>query len=357
MAFGRRATALARTALPVLAALAAISAGAGCGDGADPEAAHSAPVAHFRFFSPASIWNTPLAASAPLDPSSAKVMAPFGAEVRDEIREGKGPAINTTAYSVPVYTVPKTQPTVRVELRRDSTATALRAAWSAVPLPPNARPAAGTDAHLVVWQPSSDQLWEFWRLRHREDGWHADWGGAIRDASSNPGVYYPSAWPGATPWWGASASSLSIAGGLITLEDLELGKINHALAIAVPRVRAGVYALPAQRTDGSAVDPLALPEGAHLRLNPNVDVAALKLPPLTRMIAESAQRYGFIVRDGASSVALYAQDPTPTGENPFPGAEGYFEGPRAPLDSFPWERVQLLKMTLRQNAPAQTAGP
>lgn len=29
-----------------------------------------------------------------------------------------------------------------------------------------------------------------------------------------------------------------IAGGLITLEDLERGEINHALAIAVPNTRA-----------------------------------------------------------------------------------------------------------------------
>jgi hypothetical protein len=35
---------------------------------------------------------------------------------------------------------------------------------------------------------------------------------------------------------------LSIAGGLITLEDLEKGQLNHALAISLPNGRAGVYA-------------------------------------------------------------------------------------------------------------------
>jgi hypothetical protein len=342
-------TTFARISLSLLAVLGVTTAATGCGSRDHPEAARSAPIAHFRFFSPASIWNTPLAADAPLDPNSTRIMPPFKAEVRDEIREGKGPAINTTAYSVPIYTVPPSQATVQVQLRRDSGASALREAWRAVPLPAAARPAAGTDGHLVVWQPSTDKLWEFWRLRHREDGWHADWGGAMRNVSSSSGVYDVDAWPGATPWWGASASSLSIAGGLITLEDLELGKINHALAIAVPRVRAGVYSLPARRTDGTFSDPLALPEGARLRLNPSVNIGALNLPPLTRMIAEAAQRYGFIVRDGASSVALYAQDPTPTGENPFAGADGYFQGARAPLGSFPWDRLQLLAMTLRQS--------
>ena len=104
--------------------------------------------------------------------------------------------------------------------------------------------------------------------------------------------------------WGASATSLSIAGGLITLEDLEKGQINHALAIAIPNARGGVYASPAQRTDGYSTEPLSLPEGAHLRLDPNLDLASLHLPRLTLMIAEAAQRYGIVVRDSAANVAF-----------------------------------------------------
>jgi hypothetical protein len=141
---------------------------------------------------------------------------------------------------------------------------------------------------------------------------------------------------------------LSIAGGLITLEDLEKGVINHALAMGIPEVRAGVYASPAQRTDGKSSSPLSLPEGAHLRLDPNLDLAALHLPRLTLMIAEAAQRYGIVVRDYTANVSFYAQDPTPTGTNPYAGPHGYFEGktPAQLLASFPWSYLQLLKMEL-----------
>ena len=38
-----------------------------------------------------------------------------------------------------------------------------------VPLPPEAQPSAGSDQHLVVWQPSSDRLWEFWSRPGRRD--------------------------------------------------------------------------------------------------------------------------------------------------------------------------------------------
>jgi hypothetical protein len=306
------------------------------------------PLAPFRFFSPTSFWNAALPAGAPLDPSSAAVVGALDQEVTAEEDAKKGPAINTTSWSVPVYTVQADQPTVKVTLENASGArAALQAAWDAVPLPTDAQPAAGTDKHLVVWQPNTDKLWEFWRLERTTEGWHASWGGAIQNASSDSGAYGPEAWSGAEKGWGASASSLSIAGGLITLEDLERGEINHALAIAVPNTRGGVYASPAQRTDGSSTGSTSLPEGAHLRLDPNLDLAALHLPRVTLMMAEAAQRYGIVVRDSASNVAFYAQDPIPTGTEPYTGAHGYFEGHLTQiLAAFPWSHLQLLKMEL-----------
>jgi hypothetical protein len=217
-----------------------------------------------------------------------------------------------------------------------------------VPLPPEAHPATGTDGHLVVWQPSTDRMWEFWRLEKVGEGWRASWGGAMQDVSANKGVYGAEAWSGATTSWGASASSLPIAGGLVTLEDLERGEIDHALALSVPNVRGGVFAWPAQRTDGGSKAQFSLPEGAHLRLDPSLDLASLHLPRFTLLLAQAAQRYGIFVRDIASNLAFYGQDPTPTGTNPYTGSHGYFEGqPTAKLlASFPWSHLQLLQAEL-----------
>jgi hypothetical protein len=306
----------------------------------------------FRFFAPTSFWNEPVLTDAPLDPSSAAIVGSFDAEIAaaEKVKEGL-PAIDTTAWSVPIYTVPKTQATIEVtQLYGGKVNAALQSAWEAVPLPPEAKPAAGTDRDLVVWQPSTDKLWEFWGLEQTEEGWQAKWGGAMDSASSDPGVYGPESWPGAQPGWGVSATSLSVAGGLITLEDLELGQINHALAIAIPNTRYGEYASPAQRTDGYSAKPLSLPEGAHLRLDPNLDLASLHLSRLTLMIAEAAQRYGIFVRDSGANVAFVAQDPTPTGANPYTGAHGYFEGKSSQqlLESFPWSYLELLKMELHK---------
>ena len=201
--------------------------------------ATSEPAAPFRFFSGTSFWNKQLSATAPLNASSAAYIAAFDKEIAQEEEDKKGPFINTTEWSVPIYTVPASQAEVKVALVGARSARTLQAAWDSVSLPSNAQPAAGTDKHLVVWQPSSDMLWEFWRLEKAASGWQAEWGGAIKDVSGNPGVYGPEAWEGAEDGWGASATSLSMAGGLITLEDLQLGQINHALAIGIPNPRAG----------------------------------------------------------------------------------------------------------------------
>jgi hypothetical protein len=316
-------------------------------DGSGEQAPSETPAPAFRFFSPSSFWNQTFPVGAQLDPSSATIVADFDRVVAAEQAAGTGPWIGTTDYSVPLYTVPADQPTVVIGLAHTPEA-ALSAAWSTVPLPANAKPATGHDGNMVVWQPSTDRLWEFWQLAHTTEGWHASWGGAIDDVSSSTGVFGPGAWPGAEPWWGVSASSLSIAGGLITFEDLEHGKIEHALAMAIPGVRAGVFSSPALRTDGRSTDPQALPEGAHLRLNPDLDLSKLHLPKLTLMIAEAAQRYGIFVRDGAGNIQLFGQDPSSLAVNPYKGPSGYFEGqsPVRLLSSFPWHELQLLKMEL-----------
>jgi hypothetical protein len=280
------------------------------------------------------------------------VVGAFETEILKEEEEKKGPYIDTTAGSVPVYTVSASQPTVKVTLEKAWKSPTLAAAWEAVPLPTGAQPAVGSDKYLVLSQPGTDKLWEFWKLEDTAAGWRAGWGGAMQSASLDCGAYGPEAWPGGTSGWGASATSLSIAGGLITLEDLEKGVINHALAMAIPTPRAGVYASPARRTDGFSTEPLAIPEGAHLRLDPSLDIAALNLPRVTRMMAEAAQRYGIFVRDRAGNVAFYAQDPTPTGANPYGGPTGYFEGksPLRLLAAFPWSHLQLLRMELHKAA-------
>ena len=300
-----------------------------------------------RLFATTSIWNRPLPDDEPLDPASATVTRTFREIVSANLGARTGPWIQTSESSTPLYRVSADQPASRVQLDAGSWATTLQAALEAVPIPSDARPAAGTDGHLTIWQPSTDRLWELYRARHESGGWHADFGGAIMNVSEGPGYYTPLSWPGALSQWGATATSLPAIAGTMLVSELQSGTIPHALAIAIPFARAGVFTWPAQRTDGISTAPTSIPEGARFRLDPSLNLDALDLPPMTRMMAEAVQRYGMIVRDQTShAVAFYAEDPTPTGSDPY----GTLFGNRYPIDlleSFPWGALQLLKMDLR----------
>jgi hypothetical protein len=133
------------------------------------------------------------------------------------------------------------------------------------------------------------------------------------------------------------------------LTDLRHLRIDHALALAIPDPRAGLYSLPAARTDGQSSDPATLPEGARLRLDPSLNLKALHLPPLTLAMARAAQHYGIIVRDTSPVITFYAQDATPLGADPYFGVHGFFGGlnPRQLMGTFPWSHLKVLKLSLR----------
>jgi hypothetical protein len=301
-----------------------------------------------RLFAPDSVWNRPLPADAPAgDPHLADL---FRSEIARQIRERIGPWIQTADYSTPLYTVGPRQRCVRVELDvTEPYGRTLRRAFRRVPLPENARPAAGFDRHLTIWQPSTDSLWEFFKLRRERDGWHAGWGGAIRRVSRSPGYFTADSWPGARWYWGATATSLPAIAGTMTIRELQTGRIDHALAISMPNARAGVFARPARRTDGTLRDASAIPEGARFRLDPRLDLSRLQMPPLVRMIAVAAQRYGMIVRDKTlHATAFFAEDPTQfRGLNPYrPVLQGHL--PSELLRAFPWQHVQAMPLDLRR---------
>ncbi|HEX4753919.1 MAG TPA: hypothetical protein VH268_13565 [Solirubrobacterales bacterium] len=311
---------------------------------ANPESVPSAPAAATaaaagsRWFSPTSIWNREL-------PGNAQLASKSPAFVSELVRQvnSAGPWINTDQYSVPVYTVPADQPTVRVIQRGQNNYVnaAMNTAFAAVPVPPDAQPAAGTDKHMVVYQPSTDKMWEFWEMEKQNGQWTAMWGAAIQNVSENKGYIDSSAWAGAESDWGATATSLPLAGGLMRISELEAGHIDHALALAIPEP-SPEHVWPAQRSDGWDTSSTAIPEGTIFRLPANLNIAALHLPKLTEEMAIAAQRYGIVVRDTSGCVCFYGEDPTPVGGNPY---NKIFEGqyPNQLLAHFPFASLQAVQ--------------
>jgi hypothetical protein len=162
----------------------------------------------------------------------------------------------------------------------------------------------------------------------------------MRDVSKNQGIWQRP--------YGTTATGLPFLGGQITAEELQRGEIRHVLGIAlVDAEKWSVVSYPANRSDGyNPKDaPNRIPEGLRFRLDPAVDVDALKMHPVGRMIAKAAQKYGFVVWDKAGAITLRTQNPksyTKLGQpDPYPAL---FKGTPAYaiLNGFPWERLQFL---------------
>ena len=208
---------------------------------------------------------------------------------------------------------------------------------------------------MTVWQPSTNTLWEFFHMRKEADGWHAAWGGAIHNVSESPGYYTTAAWPGALPQWGATATSLPVAAGVITLAELARGHRPRARArpsrAAAGRVRV---ARPAQRRYRR---PGTIPEGAHLRLDPSLESEQSQDAARDPDDRPAAQRYGIVVRDQTHyGISFFAELPqSSAGGQVYYASNGLFHGesPLELLKSFPWSHLEVLHMHLCTRAPCQ----
>ena len=157
------------------------SASLAAGDAAAPRSSASAAP---TLFAPTSVWNAPLADNAPLDPAEQRARQDAARHRRAEHRRRVGAVDRddgTPRRSTPC-------PPISRPSACSSTRARGRSACSRPSRPcrsrPTPRPAAGPDAHMTIWQPSTDRLWELFQARKLADGWHASFGGAMSSTST-----------------------------------------------------------------------------------------------------------------------------------------------------------------------------
>lgn len=292
-------------------------------------------------FSAGSFWYRPIPADVPLHANSANFVEEF---LRQKSAYYGTVTIHMDSYSSPVYLADASAPTTKVSFwdcqNKGWVDQALEAQWTAVPIPSYAQPADGTDNEMTVYQPSTGNLWEFWRARKVNGQWQGCWGGQMKNVSAGNGIWpYP---------YGAMSTGLPFIGGQIKAEELKSGEIGHVIGIALADLEdRSVYSWPANRSDGTNPNhaPNRIPAGARMRLDPAVDVDALPIHPVAKVIARAAQKHGFVVWDRAGSITLRSQNPksyTALGQ-PDPYRELFNGTPEyAILDGFPWDRLQFL---------------
>ncbi|MGE3960692.1 MAG: hypothetical protein AB7F65_03320 [Dehalococcoidia bacterium] len=187
-------------------------------------------------------------------------------------------------YGIPWTVVPSDQPRVPVTFDYDDESDP-----GPYPIPADAPVEAGSDAHVLVVQDGDCVLYELFAAERRGVGWHAG-SGAVFDLRSN--ALRPDGWTS------ADAAGLPIFAGLARHEEVESGRIEHALRVTFSRTQRA-YIHPATHFASSITDADAPPMGLRLRLRADFDLSPYS--GHARVLLEAMRDYGLIVADNGSN--------------------------------------------------------
>jgi hypothetical protein len=98
-------------------------------------------------------------------------------------------------------------------------------------------------------------------------------------------------------WTSADAAGLPILPGLLRLDEVKAGKVDHAIRMTVARTDTS-YIWPARHEAGSVSDHNVPPMGARFRLKASYSTKGLRSDTVT--ILNAMKKYGMIVADNGS---------------------------------------------------------
>lgn len=226
-------------------------------------------------------WNEVIA-SAPLHPRSSDIINHIQAVGSDNLHPDFG---ENQSYGIPYVVVPANQPLVPITYE----AYGDESDPGPFPIPFNAPVEGGSDAHVLVVQEGTCQLFELFAARRTSTGWAAD-SGARFDLTT--GALRP------LGWTSADAAGLPILPGLVRYDEVAAGYIGHAIRATFSRTQKG-FVLPATHYASSDPDPTLPAMGMRLRLRAEFDLNTLS--GQARVIAAAMQQYGLIVADNGSN--------------------------------------------------------
>ena len=291
-------------AVAIFAAVLTTCSGAEHAPMLEPE---SIPVGEaWRPFSDDSPWNTPLGDAPVFDADSAayiEELASFGAWF-----------INMDEWSVPVYEIDMSETPKHAVL--DLYPNQIGRGFEqprAIPIPDGATPGlpnTGT-RYMAIIDRERGLEWDMKQATLREDGrWFIGFG-AVTNLRGT-GTYRP--WNEQSDPNDARTvlpSGFPLLAGLIRVDEIKAGRIDHALAFSYPGVRPGYFVPPAATAGALAgdvrSDDKGLPLGTRIQLDPDWDVENSALTREGKIIARALQEYGAYLSDQAGANVFLAE--------------------------------------------------
>jgi hypothetical protein len=250
-----------------------------------------------RYWSVDSPFNTRIPKSPRLDPQSTAMSSHLSSKVIFDLYE-YGIAIHQADGSTPktdVYCLANWG-----ECPTDS--------LNPIPVPSDLSPPPGSDGNTVIVDWSRRRAISLHQPHANSDGsWSATW---VTVANLNgSGV----------PAQGGNGSGASHLAGVVELDEIATGHIDHALVFSTDNACKDLRRYPARKTDGESTSPDCVPLGTRVQLDPSIDVDQLAVPEGVKTVARALQEYGaYAVDRGGAPMALYFQV-APDARAGFPG--------------------------------------
>jgi hypothetical protein len=253
---------------------------------------------------PPACWR-PYADSSPFNqliPASPRLMAESDAMVQTMMGFGRmqhleaGNGGGSTDFNRPVYFSRPSDPVFTITCTRSVDWGRCPVEGHQVRIPEEARPAGHSDAHLVVINPQTGMEYDFWQVQSKPSGGGTlvvSWGDRLSAGGDGTGV-------GST----ATGAGVGVHAGLIRVEELKAGRIDHALAMAI-KCTNGKYVYPAIKVDSQCGSGTAPPMGARLQFNlSETEIDRLAVPGWKKTILHALRRYGAYVIDSGGTNAV-----------------------------------------------------
>jgi hypothetical protein len=307
-----------------------------------------APASRPWFNSGSAFWE-PIPANPTLAPNNADLQALLADPEANMVANLVSFAVPIVEWSITATPVPLTV----LETGHDGWGYNELSSVASVQLPIDAAAAAGSDGKLVIIDRNNNRVLDLLAAARTDTGWNAKWGGVYPlngdGTSPTPAYQGPNAQVYPEPVSRGTGSGISSLAGLVTVDDIASGTINHALVFATDRACGppftGTFWPPATTTDGWVEDGPCLAEGARIQLDPAVNVDLLGLDPGRAMIAKALQRFGaYCIDNGGSRLGFIFELAPPERVSVYEQAG--LVGDYASLTDLPWGSVRLLAPTI-----------
>ncbi len=261
-------------------------------------------------FTPTSVWNRPASTLTPIADSDARLrwlVGNLGTQNNRFAMSGSAMLMN---WGVPTYYADSTSPSYTVICKNSYGWNPAHATWSGIRIPIGARAANNSDGELTVYDIERNVVWWFWQASFDGTNWSAEAASHAYLDGNGVAAGMTNGDPRNTEN-GQNGKNGHICH--IRWNELAAGRINRVVRFALPNSWGSTQCVwPIYYSDGQSTNPLAIPQGAILRLKPsiNIDVTFAGVPPVGKLLLHQMQDYGIMFVDSGGDEPSFILEDT-----------------------------------------------